>query len=283
MSEISFSPRNFFVGDIVVGVYTFSSNSLNLPSSLEIADLGENFDTDTVTLHSIKITGDQNSHKIEFEFTPWKSGTLEIPTIDFSLMSDASGILTLPKITVDSIIRATQRNEIQPPRDPVLMPGTTTLLYTSLCIFSVSVCLILWGILKGRKLPSKFRAFLLQTFKSREFKLFIKGCKSLEKPKNKFTPKEFFEKLNFLTRTYLQNHFNKSFLSTVSSKVQTLFDEFYRSSYEEHINAVSDLCQRSDFVRFSPDSPEVLEDEERFSTLKRIKTAILAFEDGKNV
>jgi hypothetical protein len=184
---------------------------------------------------------------------------------------------------VDSIIRATQKNEMKPPQDPVLMPGTTTLVYTSLCIFTVSICVILWAILKGRKISAKIRAFVLHTFKSREFKVFIKGCKPLEKTKNQFTPKEFFEKLNLLTRTYLQTHFGKSFLSTVSPKVQTLFDDFFHSNYEEHILAVSQLCQRSDFVRFSSDSPNVLEDEERFSTLKRIKTAILAFEDGKNV
>ena len=103
MSDISFSPRNFFVGDRVVGVYLFPSNSLVLPSSLEITDMGESFDTDTVTLHSIKITKEGSSHKIEFEFTPWKSGIIEVPSIDFSQIANGSGILTLPKITVDSI------------------------------------------------------------------------------------------------------------------------------------------------------------------------------------
>ena len=214
MSEFSFSPRNFFVGDRVTGVYSLSSNIFSLSGPVEIDASGEEFNNDAITFHSIKITGDgSTNYKIEFDFTPWKTGTIELPPIELSKISDSSGIITLPKITVDSIIRATERNEIQPPCDPVLMPGTTTMIYIFLCIFTAALCAIFFAVLKGGKLFAKFRVFIRNTFKSREFKAFLRGCKPLEKRKNKFSPKEFFERLNLLTRTYLQNHFDKSFLN----------------------------------------------------------------------
>ena len=133
-------PREVFVGDSAefsfeTGVFSSDSES-NTTISVPPDEIPLSSDA---TINSITVTRKPDSATVTIRFVPWVSGVIKLPSF-----SVASRIVTPPPVRIASIIEKTGKNSLEPPRSPLLIPGTTWLLYGIIAGISVIVFLFIF-------------------------------------------------------------------------------------------------------------------------------------------
>ena len=122
-------PQRIFVGD--------TAQFLFLLSEKEYANLtGLGFTTDTpiplknitqndaMRINEIRIVTRKAEHYLAITFVPWETGEIDFPELVFLQLHNK-----LPTISVSSLLEAGERMSLQPPKPPLLPPGTDFLLY----------------------------------------------------------------------------------------------------------------------------------------------------------
>lgn len=122
-------PQQIFVGDTARFLYPLSEHDyqllvsrgfvLNVP--IPLTALVQN---DVMTIHGIQLVKQDISYYLAITFVPWETGSIHFPSLSFLPLQQV-----LPPVSVSSLLALGAHTGLQPPKPPLLMPGSDFLLY----------------------------------------------------------------------------------------------------------------------------------------------------------
>jgi len=245
-------PREVFVGDSAE--LTFETNAfasvlesgtvLTVPS----ADLPVFPDA---TIESIRVmpslTGKSGIASVSIRFVPWIAGALTLPSFTLNKIR-----LTPPPVRITSLIDKTGRAALEGPRSPLLIPGTTYLLYGAIAVGLAAVTALL-------VLLVRLRRYLLQNTgrkqSGRRVRLALRQLKALDRNRQKLEIGPWYERYSFIVRSYL-GAFCAGSPDFFSSSTGTEIIDGLRLPLDGHdagdlLSGVRGLLGRVDIIRFS--------------------------------
>ena len=248
-------PKDVYIGDIIEIRYSFTTN-INLTDNLTVdIQLPENPDYDIL---SMKLIGNDGSYQFVISCIPWKVGALDLPKIDISKYSQSlttSFAIDIPSITVQSIVKKTGTNEIRPVASPLLIPGTTWLIYIFLFLIIIFLSLTVYLLIHTKKVISFWNNYIQNRISKKNLKKTVKQIKKLNKKSAKYDDSNFAKQLSIITRQFLSTRFKHNFNSVVSSKIwyeiNNIFQDTLPVFIEDKVFVVSSVLERCDYIRFS--------------------------------
>jgi hypothetical protein len=248
-------PKDVYIGDIIEIRYSFTTN-INLIDNLTVdIQLPENPDYDIL---SMKLIGNDGSYQFVISCIPWKVGSLDLPKIDLSKYSQSlttSFAIDIPSITVQSIVKKTGTNEIRPVASPLLIPGTTWLIYIFIFLIIIFLSLTIYLLIHTKKVISFWNNYIQNRISKKNLKKTVKQIKKLNKKSAKYDDSNFAKQLSIITRQFLSTRFKHNFNSVVSSKIwyeiNNIFQDTLPDFIEDKVFVVSSVLERCDYIRFS--------------------------------
>ncbi len=118
-------PNETFVGDSADFTFETGAFASSLENGAVYSVPSENIlPSDDVTVVSVLVVPNGASASVTIRFIPWVSGSVSLPTFALQGVRVAP-----PQARIASIVEKTGRSSIQGARSPLLVPGTTWLLY----------------------------------------------------------------------------------------------------------------------------------------------------------
>lgn len=217
-------PQQIFVGD--TGEFLFPINHLNSNNKVYnnfIIDTP--IETNSITIKKICIKHQDKKDYISILFIPWETGIINFP--DLPELNKIGITEKLPEIFISSILEAAQVEILQPPRPPIIIPGTSYLLY-SISFIVLTILSVL--------------SFTVSLFFRR-----FKNSNPVHIRKKRYS--SFLKKIKFLQKQYA--HFykkeqrkNKKYVNT-NNGILTEADNycnFYKSWLKEFENTMKKYC-----------------------------------------
>ena len=149
-------PQRIFVGDTAQFLFplsekeykTLTARGFSSGIPLPLKNIVQN---DAMTIQEIQIVKRDSGHYLALTFIPWETGEIDFPVLSFLKLKHK-----LPSIHVASLLEVGERVSLQPPKPPLLIPGSDYLLYGAAVIGVSCLVVIATGIwLLFRKLRRK--------------------------------------------------------------------------------------------------------------------------------
>lgn len=251
-------PREVFVGDTAELSFTIDTVFLSLSDNKKKEGLHVDSlikDSNDYTIESIVLLSKEHGTGVSIKFIPWKTGSLE-----FSSFFYENTEIISPQIHIASILEKLDKKDLAPIRAPLLIPGTTWLLYGSLmlCCFIV---LVVYFIFKRNKKKSSLHGVnrrVLKYVKQRQ-RFVKKQCKFLERKMEKKPALEWFMVCNKLIKEYCAHFFTFDFTSYISYTTTDVLNDFFGCDIENCSSTIKDLAclyNKIDAQRFGGKSDE---------------------------
>ncbi len=310
--EISFSlvPKEFFVGDEVRAQYSFISNDAFLESLTEKGQYtffaknlfsSAGFDCDCTSMQVSKLSSplQHNSYTVTIVFYAYSTGIIDLPPFDLAELilmslemeqkpaSYSSIHMDLPPFEVLSILSRYPSDSLRPPKGPVIIPGTTYVLYVFAVLLVIVIAFGVYIVLKFEKIQKKILAWYHMLFMSVNLKQSLYALKRLQKKVDEILPSEFAQTITIILRSFLEKRFYLPFSCACTNELHLLFNERFKDTYtDEQYDAIQNLYTlflRCDFIRFSfsQTSSQILSSEERKKMLQEAHNLLVFFEKGE--
>lgn len=136
--SVSLVPREVFIGD--EATLTFNASAFDQVvepgATVALTPVDMPGQLADVTVRSIELSrpaGESSTVTVKARFVPWNTGSLTLPPITWKGVTVA-----MPTVLVASLVDRTGTVSPDPPRSPLLIPGTTWLLYGTLLVVLVA-------------------------------------------------------------------------------------------------------------------------------------------------
>lgn len=174
-------PQQVFIGDTAeflfpIDILADFKSPVLTSGNFQIGKIKQN---GLMQITDIRITQQEKKDYISITFIPWETGYISFPSLREAGIYDE-----LPQVYISSILETMQTDILQPPRPPVLIPGTVNLLYTAGAATIVGIGIFIFIINAVRK--RFFTDSFFHTQKKR-VRILYKQLKRLEK-KSKTKP-----------------------------------------------------------------------------------------------
>ncbi|MCR5613807.1 hypothetical protein [Treponema sp.] len=272
-------PVDVYVGDHAEIRYTFRSAIDFFAGSkdTERAELENPFKglEENFSVVKAELYRDNMQYTLRFVIVPWKTGTISFPSFNLNtalgiapalpaVNNDDLQISEMPEffvalypIQVKSIVEKTGNHSMMPPVPPMIIPGTTYVLFLLILLFVVFLILFFRVLLKFNTIRRKWNLYLKKRAYKKNAEDAIKKIKKLIK-NSKATDIEFCSSLQLITRNYLEFRFGYRFSAISSSGVRSVFEQICVGEMSSEVSyAVEDLTAmfvRTDYIRYAHDS-----------------------------
>ena len=184
------NPKEIFCGDKVVLKYQTvltDDNAILLGNVLPIKitdpeQLAKIIKIDSLdcTVENFELSISGNLLTSQINFVPWRLGKVSYPTVKLEL---ESLIVELPgsEFTVSSILEATGETSVKPAMGPILLPGTTYVVYGSIFLGIVLLSLVIFTLTKSSKIIRFFKNIIIARRYKKNYKKSLAMLKKLSK------------------------------------------------------------------------------------------------------
>ena len=290
--QMTVLPRDVFVGDAMEIRCTFGCEVALLPSgvlSVEIAPM----DVSNLTVNSITLQKAGSSYMLSMLCVPWIVGYIDIPPFVISehcVDSTTSVLLDIPEITVKSIVNYTGATELRSAKAPLLIPGTTWIIYLLSIVGIVLLVVLVVILIRFRSFRKKVRKVVSSFITVKNYHSLKHQLKKLTKAKKPVTDKQFASTVSHLIREYISCRFSYNFRSETPAGVVEAFNQISCGLFSvetgEAVQSMSEVLLRCDYVRFAGDDGAygVMSAEERAQVCSSVINAAVCLEkDDRNV
>jgi hypothetical protein len=143
-------PREVFIGDTAEFSFTtLAFNDALDPETVFVVPQSELPVSPDVTIESIVIARRGEISTITIRFVPWKSGVIKLPPVTMKKKSAEP-----QPLRIGSLVEKTGHTTLEPPRSPLLVPGTTFLLYALIAIIVAVLAVLVFAGVKIRRFLS---------------------------------------------------------------------------------------------------------------------------------
>ena len=261
------NPKEIFCGDKVVLKYQTvltDDNAIFLGNVLPIKitepeQLAKIIKIDSLdcTVENFEISISGNLLTSQINFVPWRLGKVSYPTVKLEL---ESLIVELPgsEFTVSSILEATGETSVKPAMGPILLPGTTYVVYGSIFLGIVLLSLVIFTLTKSSKIIRFFKNIIIARRYKKNYKKSLAMLKKLGKNSQNISYKEFAEELQKIMRSYFAFRFSDKIYNLATAEIVGWFNSVYNlilpEQAEKAIHLFYEIMLRCDFLRFSGNS-----------------------------
>ena len=193
----------------------------------------------------------------QINIVPWRLGKVSYPTVKLELESI---IVELPgsEFTVSSILEATGETSVKPAMGPILLPGTTYVVYGSIFLGIVLLSLVIFTLTKSSKIIRFFKNIIIARRYKKNYKKSLAMLKKLSKNSQNISYKEFAEELQKIMRNYFAFRFSDKIYNLATAEIVGWFNSVYNlilpEQAEKAIHLFYEIMLRCDFLRFSGNS-----------------------------
>lgn len=168
-------PQQVFVGDSAEFLFPIDAlqsfdPSILMSGSFKIDKIKQNTMMD---ITSIQIKKQKTKEYISINFTPWETGSVFFPSL-----AEAGIYDSMPQVFISSILETAKVEVIQPPRPPLLLPGTSYLLYL---VASVSAVFIFTSIMIFSAVRKYFFVYSFSRAQRKRIKALNKSLRKLKR------------------------------------------------------------------------------------------------------
>jgi hypothetical protein len=203
-------PREVFIGDTAELSFTTGAFSAVLHDGTLFALPAEDLPkSDDVDVKSILVSQRGSTAAVTVRFVPWASGAVRLPS--FKLKGVA---VTPPVVRIGSLLEKTGKTTIEPPRSPLLVPGTTWMLYGLIAAILAAAVV---GIIAAVKLARYFLLSPLRRQTGRRSAILLRDLKSLERKAGKIPVQSWYASFALSVRRYFGAYCDGDFGSLLSS------------------------------------------------------------------
>ena len=203
-------PREVFIGDMAELSFTTGAFTAVLDDGTLFALPAEDLPkSDDVEVKSILVSQRGSTAAVTVRFVPWASGVVRLPS--FKLKGVA---VTPPVVRIGSLIEKTGRTTIEPPRSPLLVPGTTWMLYGLIAAILVATVA---GIIAAVKLAHYLLLSPLRRQTGKRAVILLRDLKSLERKAGKIPVSSWYASFALSIRRYFGAYCDGDFGSLLSS------------------------------------------------------------------
>lgn len=188
-------------------------------------------------------------------FTPWQTGTLNLPPFKCSLTPDKECQIIVPPVTIMSVFPdGVAGNELRPPLPPLLPPVTAHVLYASIAVFLLLIAAMCFAAARWKEICKYFILKKMLRQERRNAKFLQKRLAALAKSRT--DDRAFCTGLCQAVRSYLAARFGEDLAACTTGEVAAVCAErtahIVSDKAEEAYNALIAVMQRTDIVRFCP-------------------------------
>ena len=278
-------PKNVFVGDRAQLRYTFN-NPVDLFEAADKSQIHGDVLTldpeypaflsadESFTVQEVLLVRNGLMYTLEIYFVPWRPGKIDIAPFDlsaccrkknlfeqedlsaYSAESLAGFVIDLQPFFISSIAQRTDSFSIRPPASPLLLPGTSYILWTVIIVLILLLVLLALVLVKFKAIMSwilllKQKLIYLYNVRS--------GKKALQKLlKEKISDTDFARSWQKIVRDYLSFRFDRSFASVTSGRIAKVISDatgnMLSGPQEDAVFALSSLFVRTDYIMFAQNS-----------------------------
>ncbi len=289
--QVTVLPRDVFVGDAMEIRCTFSCDVALIPDGLLSVEITP-VEIQNLTVDSITLQRAGSSYMVSMLCVPWCVGFIDIPPFVVSEHSNeksASVSIDIPEINVKSIVNYTGVTELRPAKAPLLIPGTTWVIYLLSIVGIILLVVLVVILVRFRTFRKKARTIVSSFITIKNYHSLKYHMKKLTKSKKPITDKQFADIVSHMIREYISCRFSYNFRSETPAGVVEAFERISSGLFSveagEAIQMMSEVLVRCDYVRFAGDSGEngVISVEERAQICSNVTNAAVCLEkDERN-
>lgn len=235
-------PQKAFVGDSVLIKCSFNVQSENLKDAvLSEQNFLEpiNHDLYEIKNISLKETG-INFYELNITIISWQTGNIFLPDFAFE-----NFIITFEPIQISSVLEGNKNVELRKIQSPVLIPGTTYALYSSVFILILIIIVLTNLIVKRKKVAAWIKAKKRKMELQRNKKILLKAVNELKNSEN-LDIKDFSKNIQTSLRKYLTVRFEHQFYSLTTEQINNLLADFPKVEKEQFVQ----IFKQTDFFRY---------------------------------
>ncbi len=297
-TEMTVIPREVFIGDEMEIRYAFSSDHNLLSSDADIRSFDVP-DSDDMTVQSVQLTKEDDRYVLTVRCIAWKNGSVQLPEIILekgkpttSMDEDGNEVtgtgpdytVKIPPVTIQSVVDYTGKTELQPARPPIVIPGTTWIIYAIIIVCVLLFTALIVILFRFDAFKSRFFAVFASVLIARNYRLLRRRIKHFLKRYLKADTAVFATELAHFIRGYMSVRFKTDFDSVTASEFVSVFADAmnYTGSPEAFgaTEVIADILLRCDYVRFSGDTGETgtISGEERSTLCSEFLTAVACYD-----
>ncbi len=218
-------------------------------------------ENDDFSLKDARLLCDGAAHSIVLTIVPWRTGALEIPSLDVAaaLGADAAPFeVVFQPVEVSSILPPDGTAGLRPPAAPLLVPGTVYAVY-GLAVLLIAAAALLFKLAGSRAaLVSAVRRRRFLRKCARNARAARKALRTLKKGASRIDDAEFCGTLVRILRNYSSVRFGRDFSAVTAPELPGVFDEAFGGLLDgaalERTEALQRMFLRADYVRFARNS-----------------------------
>lgn len=278
-------PKSVYVGDETEIRYSFTS-PIELEADLELPCEVDYPSTEEYSILSATLaqadSSRNNGYVLVVHLVPWKAGFIDLPSITLTDLF----VIDIAPVVIESIVEHTGHTELRKVRPPVIIPGTTGLLFFVLAvavIFIVALIILLHHIHKTGK---TFLGYFASLIFSTGFRKALRSLKKLIKKDAELSDEVFAARFSAIMRTWLTARFNRNFAVLTTSEFQDVYQDIsaglFSAEFTENFNTIVTSLTRLDYIRYSDAQGKEnrLSAEERTKLVSDVRKAVLFLEKG---
>ena len=245
-------PREVYVGD--TAEFSFVTNAfgdLLIPGTVQVLPRENLPSSPLVSVESVLITARADGALVVIRFVPWTSGLVQLPPFSWEKIR-----VVPPSVRIGSVLELTGASEIAPPRGPLLVPGTTWLLYGMIGAVLAASAVCIFGFLRLRRY---FRANPFRRESAIRRKKLFRELKYLDRGIRKMSIPRWYASFASVIRSYAgslcagdHSALHAATASEIVSEISARFSRLYpEDSRFRLLDASRALLERIDGIRFS--------------------------------
>lgn len=235
VSDVSFLPPTFYIGDLV------EARIVIRDLSLEETVIPDSFpDADWITFREVLALRRPDGIELRISFIPYFVGSRTMPPIDIGGM-----VVQDIAVFVASILEIEGR-DLSPMQDQILLPGTRLFFAV---IAALLLVIPLLAIFAGGILKRSFDSLKNKFKESMPYRRLLKQLRSLEQEMHELDGRTFYIKMTALVRKYLEQRFNIRVVSSTTAELPLVLEK--TSMPEEVRKKIVAVFRFGDLVKFA--------------------------------
>lgn len=264
-------PLEVYVGDVAEIRYNFKLDleipfEENFEKEINVEKIPFENISDSLVIKSARFFRRGDDFTFVLKFIPWRTGTIDFPSFDLSSvleLGDAnenySFNISLLPIEIKSVVEKTGRAEIQGPLPPLMVPGTSYVVFAFVVVAVIFLAAIFRALVKFHDLKKWFSQMKIRRMRRRNSIITLRKLKKNLRDEN-LSDIEFCANLQNIVRVYLSFRFDFPFASESAHEMPMAFQKIFLGEIPDFVFPVlDDLTSafiRTDYIRYAHGSLE---------------------------
>lgn len=286
--EFLVSPKEIYCGDVVTLQFKFSPTYEVLNQIVTTDEVKTTLKLDPLLwqVNELKLEKNETEANLTVECICWQPGEMIIP--EFSIILENTDLqVSIPPFTVSSILEKTGETAIKGSMGPIIVPGTTYVVYGFIFLGIILLSLLIFTLTKLSKIILSIKTYREARRYKKNYKKIQTRLKKLLKNTVLYSEEDFSFELQVIMRDYFAFRFSPKIYSLVTSEIVDWFNKTYSEclsdAWKKSVDMFYTLMLRCDYLRFSGETllDSKMYSDERNQLVQKAENIMKLIEEGE--